>query len=361
MINVSKIYMPDKAKFMQYVEGIYTSGWLTNNGPLVQELEKELEKYLGVKNLLLVGNGTIGLQLAYLTLGIKGEAITTPFSFISTTSSLIAEHIRPVFADIDPLTLNLDPSKIEDAVTEKTSAIVPVHVFGTPCDIDAINAIASKHDLKVIYDAAHTFGVKYKGKSVLDYGDISMISFHATKFFHTIEGGAIIVKEDALYEKAKIIRNYGIDGPDSVAMPGINAKMNEFEAAMGLCNLSEIDNILLERKTMYEYYVKHLNGHVQFQKMNEYATQSYSYICIILKTEKEMKAVRSALNKYDIYPRQYFWPSLDTLDFVDEENIMDISRDIASRILVLPLHSGVQKQVCDVVIETLSGSNSIDD
>jgi len=354
MINVSKIYMPNKQKFMQYVEGIYDSGWLTNNGPLVQDLEKKLENYLGVKNLLVVANGTMALQLAYKTLDLNGEAITSPFSFVSTTSSLVAEHVRPVFSDIDEDTFNMDVSKIEAEITDKTSAIVPVHVFGSACDVDAIDMIAKKHDLKVIYDAAHAFGVNYKGKSLLSYGDISMISFHATKFFHTIEGGAVVIKDDALYEKAKMIRNYGINGPDSIAMAGVNAKMNEFEAAMGLCNLDEIDIILEERKKMYNYYTQNLSGFVKFQKMNSEATQSYSYISIVLKTKEEMNAVRAALNEEDIYPRQYFSPSLDTLDFVGQQKTMTISRDISSRILVLPLHSNIHKQVCDIIISVVS-------
>ncbi|MCL4169890.1 UNVERIFIED_CONTAM: hypothetical protein GTU68_009292, partial [Idotea baltica] len=232
--------MPNKEKLLEYIDGIYESGWLTNNGPLVQQLEKRLEEHLGVKNLLTVSNGTAGLQLAAMALQVEGEAITTPFSFVSSTSALLAERIKPVFADIDPKTYNIDPSKIEEAITEDTSVIVPVHVFGNPCDMDAIDDIAAKHNLKVMYDASHTFGGHYDGKSVLGYGDASVISFHATKLFHTIEGGAIIFKDDETYERAKILRGYGIDGPDSIALAGINAKMNEFEAAMGLCNLDEV-------------------------------------------------------------------------------------------------------------------------
>ena len=353
MIYVSKIYLPRKEKLLSYIDEIYESGWLTNNGPLVQKLEKCLEDYLGVKNLLVVGNGTVGLQLAIQALQLTGEAITTPFSFASTPCSLAKEHVNPIFADIDPETLNLDPSNIEEAITERTSAIMPVHVFGNPCEIDKIEEIAERRKLKVIYDASHAFDVNYKGKSVLAYGDISVISFHATKIFHTIEGGAIIVKDDEVYKRAKILRNYGIDGPDSIAFPGINGKMNEFEAAMGLCNLDEMETILAERKCSYDYYHRELDGLVSFQKWNVDANHSLSYISAIFRSFEEMDRVREALAALQIYPRQYFSPSLDTVDFGVPQKIMRHSRDIASRILVLPLHSNAEVEVCRVIKELL--------
>ncbi len=353
MVFVSKIYLPDKEKYKSYIDKIYESGWVTNNGPLVQELEKRLEEHLGVKNLLCVANGTIALQIAYMLLELEGEVITTPFTFVSTTGSIAAEKLTPVFSDIDAKSYNLDPAKIESAVTGKTSAIVPCHVFGNACEIDEIDEIAHKHNLKVIYDASHAFGVTYKGKSILSYGDVSAISFHGTKFFHTVEGAALVIKDDALYEKAKVIRNYGSDAPDSVSMVGINGKMNELEAAMGLCVLDEVDTILAQRRNSHEYYAEQLKDYIQMQSFNKDASQSYSYFSIVLRSEEEMAAVRAALIAQDISPRQYFKPSLDTVPYVEERQVMEVARDIASRILVIPIHSDVEPTVAKIVIETL--------
>lgn len=355
MTYVTKIYMPDKEKFKAYIDGIYESGWLTNNGPLVQELEKKLEKYLGVKNLLCVSSGTDALQLAYRILEMDGEVITTPFSFVATTSAIAVEGLTPVFADIDQDSYNIDPRNIENAINDRTCAIAPCHVFGNACQIDEIDKIAREHDLKIVYDASHAFDVKYKGKHILNYGDISIISFHATKMFQTIEGGAIIIKDNALYEKAKIVRNHGSNGPDSVAMMGVNAKMNEVEAAMGLCMLDEEDIIQKERKESHDFYTHQLEDYVQFQKKNEDATQSYSYFPVVFKSEDEMNKVREALLKKDIAARQYFKPSLDTLPYVEQRKVMTRSRDIASRILVIPMHSGVEPTVSKIIIETLEG------
>jgi len=350
--------MPDREKFKAYIDEIYESGWLTNNGPLVQKLEKKLEEYLGVKNLLCVSNGTDALQLAYRILEAEAEAevVTTPFSFVSTASAIAAERLTPVFADINTDTYNINPENIESAITEKTCAIAPCHVFGNACEIDAIDEIAKKHNLKVIYDASHAFDVKYKDKHILNYGDVSIISFHATKMFHTIEGGAIVIKDDDLYEKAKIVRNYGIDGPDSIAMLGINAKMNEVQAAMGLCMLEEEDIIYKDRKKSHEFYTQQLKDYVQLQKKNENATQSYAYFPVVFSSEDEMKKVREALSGKDIAARQYFYPSLDTVSFVEHRKTMVHSRDIASRILVIPMHSGVEPLVSKTIIETLKRS-----
>jgi len=356
MTYVTKVYMPDREKFKSYIDGIYESGWLTNFGPLALELEEKLGEYLGVKNLLCISSGTDALQLAYRLLEQDGkEVITTPFSFVSTTSAIVAERLKPVYADIDTKSYNLDPKNIEALINENTCAIGPCHVFGNACEIEEIDRIAEKHDLKVIYDASHAFDVQYKDKHILNYGDMSIISFHATKMFHTIEGAAIVIKDDALYEKAKIVRNYGIDGPDSVAMLGINAKINEVEAAMGLCMLEEEDIIFNERKVSHEFYTTQLKDFVQFQKKNENASQSYSYFPVVFKNEEEMSAVRAALLKEDIAARQYFKPSLDTLPYVDCKEVMVNSRDIASRILVIPMHSGVEPTVSKIIIDTLNG------
>ncbi|MBU1667678.1 DegT/DnrJ/EryC1/StrS family aminotransferase, partial [bacterium] len=340
MTYVTKVYLPEKEKFQSYIDGIYESGWLTNFGPLALELEEKLGKFLGVKNLLCISSGTDALQLAYRILEQDGkEVVTTPFSFVSTTSAIVAERMKPVYADIDKESYNIDPRNIEKYINENTCAIAPCHVFGNACDIEEIDKIAAKHNLKVIYDASHAFDVQYKGKHILNYGDMSIVSFHATKMFHTIEGAALVIKDDALYEKAKIVRNYGIDGPDSVSMLGINAKINEVEAAMGLCMLEEMDTILEERKKSHEFYTEQLKDYVQLQKKNEHATQSYSYFPVVFRDEEEMSRVRAALLDHDIAARQYFKPSLDTLPYVSCDEVMTNSRDIASRILVIPMHS----------------------
>jgi len=360
MTYTTQIYMPEKEKFKAYIDGIYESRCLTNNGPLVQRLEKKLEEYLGVKNLLCISNGTDALQLAYRLLEVEGEVITTPFSFVSTTSAIVVERLIPVFADIDMDSYNIDPKNIESVITDKTCAIAPCHVFGNACKIDTIDEIAKRHKLKVIYDASHAFDVKYKGKHILNYGDMSIISFHATKLFHTIEGAAIVIKDDALYEKAKIVRNCGIDGPDSVAMLGVNARMNEVEAAMGLCMIEEEERILKERKASHEFYTLQLKDYVQLQKKNEDATQSYAYFPVVFKSEDEMNRVRDALLGKDIAVRQYFKPSLDTLAYLEHQNVMVKSRDISSRILVVPMHSGVELLVSETIIETLKEIRSQD-
>jgi dTDP-4-amino-4,6-dideoxygalactose transaminase len=329
MINVTKTYLPNIDKYKSYIDEIYQSGKITNYGPLVQKLEKRLAKYLGVKNIVLVANGTVALEIAYRTLGLKGFAITTPFSFVATTSSLVTNGLLPIFVDIDINTLNIDSKKIEKQITPNTSAIVVTHVFGNSCEIEEIERIAKKYNLKVIYDGAHTFGVNYKNKNIANYGDITTLSFHATKLFHTIEGGALIINNDELVEKARYLINFGIKNPEEIPHLGTNAKMNEFEAAMGLCILDDIESIKNSRKKVYETYQKELEGIVQFQKQNENATQNYSYFPVVFKNEEELLTVQKALNEKDIYPRRYFYPSLDTLEYIEPKQECKISRDIS--------------------------------
>lgn len=336
--------MPDKGKYLAYVEKIFKSGWVTNNGKLVRELEVRLAEYLGVKNIILVANGTIALEIAYRLLKLKGEVITTPFSFVATTSSLVSNALKPIFVDINPETLTLNPENIETRITDKASAIVPVHVFGNACEVEKIQEIAERANLKIIYDAAHAFGVQYKGASLLNYGDVSTLSFHATKLFHTIEGGALIINDDSLVEDARFLINFGIDGPDSVKALGTNAKMNEFEAAMGLCVLDDMDKILHERKEIYDFYEYSLCDVLTFQTDNLYCSKNYSYFPVLFKSEQETLKIQHALNEDGIYPRRYFYPSLDTLPYVNSSEKMFISQDIASRILTLPLFPGLSKQ-----------------
>ena len=343
MINVTKTYLPDKEKYKKYIDEIYANGWVTNNGPMVKLLEKRLAEYLGVKNIVLVSNGTVALEIAYRTLGINGDVITTPFSFVATTSSLVTNGLNPVFVDIDTQTLNIDSNNIESMTTKTTSAIVPVHVFGNACEVEKIDALAKKHNLKVVYDAAHAFGVQYKGESLLNYGDISTLSFHATKSFHSIEGGALIINDDSLAEKARYLINFGIKNREEIPELGTNAKMNEFEAAMGLCMLDDMQELIIKRKIVYEFYKKELDGVVEFQKQNNDSTNNYSYFPIILKSEGQLNKIEKKLNLKKIFPRRYFYPSLDTLSYINPPQFCAISRDISSRILCLPMYSEIDR------------------
>jgi len=336
-VPVTKPYLPSRKKFDKYVDRIYGSNLLTNNGPLVQEFETRLSEYLGVKYILPVANGTLALMIAYKVLELCGEVITTPFSFVGTSSSLVWEGLTPVFADIDPETFNIDPEEIEKQVTKKTCAILPVHVFGNPCNVKEIQKIADKHNLKVIYDAAHAFGVQSEGKGVLNNGDISILSFHATKLFHSIEGGAIIFNNKAHYEKARAMINFGFEGGE-VKELGINAKMNEFQAAMGLCVLDDADDILNKRKELFSCYHKNLKNQVQFQKFDP-ETYNYSYVPVLLKSEEELLKVQDELNKSGIFPRRYFHPSLNGLTYLEKKQKCPKSEDVSKRILCLPIYS----------------------
>ena len=353
MINVTKSYLPNKDKYKKYIDEIYENGWLTNQGPLVQRLEKRLAKYLGVKNIVLVSNGTIALEIAYRALDLKGEVITTPFSFVATTSSLVTNKLIPIFVDINEKTFNLNPKNIEKKITSRTSAILPVHVFGNACEVEEIKKIANKHNLKVIYDAAHAFDVKYKDKSLLSYGDISTLSFHATKLFHTIEGGALIINDDSLLEKVRYLINFGIKNQEEIPHLGTNAKMNEFEAAMGLCILDDIEDIKTNRKKVVENYKIGLESLVTFQEQNNQASENYSYFPILFKNEEELSKVQKSLNKENIFPRRYFYPSLDTLEYIEPKQECKISRDISKRILCLPIYAELEKGNQDKIIDII--------
>src|SRR5690554_399320 len=254
MILVTKPFLPPQEEYQHYLNKIWQSGWLTNMGPLSKELEKHLSEFLRMENILFVTNGTIALQMAIKALELKGEVITTPFSFVATTSSIVWEGCTPVFVDIDPESLNIDASKIEAAITPKTSGILATHVYGNPCDVLTIEKIAKKHNLKVIYDAAHAFGVEVYGKSIFEYGDISTCSLHATKLYHSIEGGLVISNTPILSQKLKYIRNFGISGFYEFAELGINGKNSEFHAAMGLVNLKYLGFICQKRLALSAYY-----------------------------------------------------------------------------------------------------------
>lgn len=339
-IYVTKSFMPPLKEYNKYIANIFEGGVLTNQGPYVQELQKKLSEYLGVKNFHYVTNGTVALQLALSALDIHdGEIITTPFSYVATTSSILWERCKPVFVDIEPNNFTIDVNKIEAAITPKTRAIMAVHVFGYACDIDKIQEIASKHNLAVIYDGAHAFGSKYKGRSLLSYGDISTCSFHATKLFHTVEGGCCIVRDKSVSDKMELQKRFGHYGDEHKEL-GINAKQSEFHAAMGLANFPYITDIIKDRKRVSEKYDELLNNCVDRPKSQANLNYNYAYYPVVFKNEQELQKVFFALNEQNIFPRRYFYPSLNKLSYVKGEHC-PISEDISSRIACLPLYVGL--------------------
>lgn len=353
MIPVTKPFMPPRAEFDSYVDGIWDRGWLTNNGPLVVEFESRLSSYLNAKHLLFVSNGTIAIQLAIKALNITKEVITTPFSYVATTSSLVWEGCKPVFVDIDNSTLNIDPLKIEEAITRDTQAILATHCFGNPCDIKAIEAIARKHNLKVIYDAAHCFGSRYLGKSIFLYGDVSTTSFHATKLLHSVEGGAVFTEKADLFSRLRYMRNFGHDGPEKFNGVGINGKNSELHAAVGLCNMRYVDEIMKVRKRQCETYDKLLARlNVKRPVILREAKWNYAYYPIIFDEEATAIRMKDALERRNIFPRRYFYPSLSKLDYVSQQQT-PIADSIARRILCLPIFHSLLEEEQELVANVL--------
>jgi len=353
------VTQPSLAPLEEYVEilkGVWENGILTHNGPLVQRLEKELCEKLGTQNFVAVSNGTIALQMAIKVLELKNEIITTPFTWIATVSAIKWEGCTPVFCDIDPETLNIDPNKIEAYITDKTVAIMPVHVFGNPCDVEAIDIIAKKYNLKVIYDAAHAIGSTYNGKSLLEHGDISATSLHATKLLNTAEGGGCITKEVKLHEKLKRIRFFGHDEEKDIVEDGFNGKMTEVHAALGLANLKYHEDVLNDRKEKYKLYLEKLNGikDLSFQK-TKFGEANYSYFPVLFRDVAQLLKVETSLNGENIYPRRYFYPSVNTYKKVVGYQPCPISENIADRVLCLPLYRTLEK---DSILKTISIINT---
>jgi dTDP-4-amino-4,6-dideoxygalactose transaminase len=338
MINVTKPFLPPQVEYEMALKDVWRRGWLTNNGPLVNELEMNLKEHLDVKHLLYLSNGTIAIQLAIKALDLVGEIITTPFSYVATTSSIVWENCTPVFADIDATTLNIDPKCIEAVISPKSVAILATHVFGNPCDVEAIEDIAKRHNLKVIYDGAHCFGTKYKGKSLYDYGDVCTTSFHATKIFHTIEGGAVMMQCPELTRKISRMRNFGHDGPEHFDGIGVNGKNSEFHALMGVINLRYIDEIMAQRKhqaVLYDDRLKNLD--VQPIRILPRTEPNHAYYPVIFKSEEALLKAVTTLNAHWIYPRRYFYPSLSKLPYVTLQDC-PVCESISSRILCLPMY-----------------------
>ncbi len=366
-VPVTKPYLPSRDRLNQYIDGIYERKWLTNNGKLVQDLTRRLSDHLEVENLLLVSNGTLALQVAYRALGLldpqdtstKIEAITSPFTFIATASSLKWEGISPVFADIDPETWCLDPKNIESKISDNTRAIVPVHVFGNACDVEEIDHISKKYGLKVIYDASHAFDVRYKSASLLSWGDASTLSFHATKLFHTGEGGAVIFKNKEDLARAQKIINFGITGPEKIESLGINAKMNELQAALGLSILDEFSEIIDSRRKISEAYRNELDSIIVRQKISTDLSYNYAYFPVLLQSEEEVISVLRDLSQQGVLARRYFYPSLDLvpyLGYIGDKMAESVS--ISKRILCLPIYSelGISDvlSICEVIKNSLA-------
>ncbi|MGF1878040.1 DegT/DnrJ/EryC1/StrS family aminotransferase [Photobacterium frigidiphilum] len=348
MLNVTKTYMPPIELYESYLKEIWDSSQVTNNGALVKKLEVSLSEKLNIKNIELVSNGTLALQLALKALNIRGDVITTPFSYVATTTSILWENCNPIFVDIEMGNFCINPDLIEQAITEETTAILATHVYGYPCEVEKIQKIADKYNLKVIYDAAHAFGVTYKGKSLLEYGDISTLSFHATKLFHTGEGGAIVSTDNEILKKVSLSKSFGHIGEEKYIDIGINAKMSELHAAMGLCVLDKVDDIISHRKKCSQLYDEflELDDSIIRPQLKQGVVYNYAYYPIILSCKEHMLRVRDALNRQNIFPRRYFYPSLNKLSYIDKKVQCPVSESISSRVLALPLsHELSEKEI----------------
>ena len=361
-IFVTKSSMPSFDDYINEIRDIWDTHWLTNMGSKHKRLQAELKEYLGVENIDLLTNGHMALELSIQALGLTGEVITTPFTFASTTHAIVRNGLTPVFCDINEDDYTIDVSKIENLITDKTSAIMPVHVYGNICDVEAIQRIADKYKLKVIYDAAHTFGVTYKGKGIGSFGDVSCFSFHATKVFNTIEGGAVCFRDKAFGEEIYNLKNFGIRGPEEVVGVGANAKMNEFCAAMGLCNLRNVDSEIAKRKRIVERYREHLgslNG-IKLCKNQDGVVPNYAYFPVVFDENlfgKSRDEISDKLAAEGIFSRKYFYPLTNAFDcYKDKFNAADTPKalEISKRVLTLPLYADLSLEdvdrICNIIL-----------
>ena len=358
-ILVTRPLLPPINEYGDKIKEIWDNNWLTNYGPIEREFQSKLKEFLEVENIELFVNGHTSLEVAIKALDLSGEVITTPFTFASTTQAIINNGLTPVFADIDEEYYNLNPDNIEELITDKTSAIIPVHVFGNPCDVDKIAEIAEKHDLKVIYDAAHAFGVKINGTPIANYGDISMFSFHATKVFNTIEGGSLVYQDKNLEYKFKALKNFGIT-PDNeeVKYLGVNAKMNEFEAAMGLVNLNHVESAIQKRKLIYEKYLECLQnlenaGRVKVIRPKDNVDYNYSYFTVKFNTLEEKTHIFEVLPEYNVYAKRYFYPPCNEFPAYDFKKNTPIAKNVSDTILSLPLYLDLSlddvEKICKII------------
>lgn len=354
MINVTQTFLPSISEYQKILEKAWNDKWITNRGNLTLELEEKIKNYLNSNNIIITNNGTIPLQIALKIIGKQGEIITTPFSYIATSAAIVWENCTPIFVDIDSEYLTIDENKIEEKITKNTTAILATHVFGNPCNVKAIKKIADKYNLKVIYDAAHCFGVKYEDNSIFNYGDISTCSFHATKLFHTGEGGAMFTNNDELFHKLFYSHNFGHNGPLDFYGLGINGKISELQAAMGLSVLPYIDFIIEERKKVVNYYNLMLDfKNLQKFKIRENTQWNNSYYPVIFETEEKLLKTQNTLIQNNIISRRYFFPSLNTVKYC-KGNKMPISESISSRILCLPLYVGLSESNLDKICKIIN-------
>lgn len=352
MIPVSRPYFPSKGALDKYISRAYDAGWLTNNGPLLNELRLRLADYWKVDpdHLVLVANGSLALQVAFKALELEGEVLTTPFTFVATSSTLIWQGLEPVFVDIESNDWLLDADLIESLISPRTSAILPVHIFGAAADVEAVDEIANRHKLKTVYDASHCFDAKHQNRSLIEAGDASTISFHATKLFHTGEGGAVYFKDKAIAERARRIINFGFESPYSITEIGINAKLSELHAAMGLANLDEQAVWMGQRRKVQLAYWQGLKAYVTFQTQ---FMNSLNYLPVLFDSEQALLLALDRLRRQGIEARRYFFPSLNESELFTSAN-MPVSADISRRVLCLPCFAGLSAAVIDKVIATVT-------
>lgn len=358
-IQVTQSSMPNIEEYIEEIKDLWESKWLTNMGSKHKALESRLLEYLKVPNITLYTNGHLALEGVIAALNLSGEVITTPFTFASTTHAIVRNGLTPIFCDINPDDYTMDVNKIEELITEKTSAIIPVHVYGNVCDVEAIERIAKKHNLKVIYDAAHTFGVEVNGKGIGTFGDASMFSFHATKVFNTIEGGAISYNDSSIKKVLKDLKNFGITGPESVEYIGGNAKMNEFQAAMGLCNLKHVDWEIEKRKAVVDRYISNLENieGIKLSEQQDGVKPNYAYFPVVFDGYKKNRdEIFEELKTHDIIARKYFYPLINDYDCYKDKYSSDdtpIAKYIADRVLTLPLYADLELETVDNICEII--------
>ena len=361
IINVTKPTLPELKDYLFYLEEIWKSRCLSNRGPFAIMLEEELKSFLKVNHIGLVANGALALQLAIKSLNIKGSVITTPFSYVATTNSILWENCNPIFVDIDKNTLCINSELIESKITQDTSAIMATHVYGNPCNVKLIERIAKQYKLKVLYDAAHAFNIKIDGKSILNFGDASILSFHATKLFHTAEGGAVICKSKKILNKINVMKAFGHIGEEKYLMVGINGKMSELHAALGICNIKNVEESIIKRQKVASTYDRMLNqfistGVLRKQSIANNVSYNYSYYPVIFKTKQTMLATKTALEKNRVYPRRYFYPSLNKLSFLHSANECVVSEDISQKILCLPSYDDLTENEIKKIVMIISES-----
>lgn len=358
-ITVTQSHLPGIVEYQQYLQQIWATGQLTNNGPLVKKLSADLANDLGLPNIQLVANGTLALQLAIKALNLHDEIITTPYSYVATTNAILWEGCTPVFVDVDPETFCINPDLIEAAITEETTAILATHVYGYSCDVERLQQIADRHDLKVIYDAAHAFGVRLNGGSLLNHGDCSTLSFHATKLFHTGEGGAVVCRDEQVSRRVFLMSKFGHLGEDDYIDLGINAKMSELQAAMGLSVLPKVGEIIAARRERSSWYDELLlDMDLQRPKVINGLEYNYAYYPVVFRTHEAMLAARSALQEKGVYPRRYFHPSLNTLPFLHEglRRPCPVSESLALRVLSLPLYTTLAWEEVSMIASCIKGA-----